>query len=131
MNRRMALLAAGAIALAGMGAVATRQLGGSSRGVGKVSLKSRILDYEKNFRTMRSRPSPKETDEHITAMMGEYFRIGMSYEDVIKTHFKLFLPMFFRLSCHCVSSCLIIWINEASYYKVAIGGAMTFVIEVY
>lgn len=81
MNRRMALLAAGAIALLGVGAVAALKLGGSE---GRVTLKSRILDYDKSRKSMRPRPSLKEIEAHITAMMGEYFHIGMSYQEVVK-----------------------------------------------
>lgn len=81
MNRRMALLAAGAIALAGAGVFAALELGGSD---GRVTLKSRILDYEKSLQTMRSRPSPEEIGAHVAAMMGEYFRLGMSNEEVVK-----------------------------------------------
>lgn len=83
MNRRMALLAAGAIALAGVGAVAARQLGGSRRSEGKVTLKSRILDYNNSIKYLRKPPSQEESDAHVTAMMGEYFYIGMSYDDVV------------------------------------------------
>lgn len=82
MNRRMALVAAGAIALAGVGILAAQQLGVSER---RVTLKSRILAYNEKIKSMEPRPRREEIRAHVTTMMGDYFRLGMSYEEVLET----------------------------------------------
>ena len=83
-NRRRMLIAAGTIALAAAGSLAAWSWGFFSRGDGRVTLKSRVLKYNRSLIYMRTRPSQEESDAYVTRMMSEYFHVGMPYDEVVK-----------------------------------------------
>jgi hypothetical protein len=83
-NRRRVLLAAGAVVLAVGGGLIAWHLGAFSQSEGKVTLKSRVLEYNRSLKFMKSHPTQEERDAAVTALMNEYFELGMPYDDVIK-----------------------------------------------
>ncbi len=83
MNRRRMLIAAGTIALAAAGSLAAWSWGLFSRGDGRVTLKSRVLKYNRSLIYMRTRPSQEESDAYVTRMLSEYFHVGMPYDEVV------------------------------------------------
>ena len=78
------MVGAGLVALAGAGALAAPGFFTRSRNEGKVTLRSRILEYEDRLKTLDPFPRTESIEADIIAMMGEYFHIGMSYDECIK-----------------------------------------------
>jgi hypothetical protein len=84
MNRRRVIIGAGLVAFAGLSAFAAPGFFTSRYDEGKVTLRSRILDYNDVIKKMEPFPDSEKIDADITALMGEYFRIGMSYDECMK-----------------------------------------------
>jgi hypothetical protein len=84
MNRRRVMIGAGLVALAGLSAFAAPSLFTRRYDEGKVTLRSRILDYNAVIKRMEPFPDSEKIDADITTLMGEYFRIGMSYDECVK-----------------------------------------------
>lgn len=84
MNRRRVMVGAGLVALLGFNALAGPRLYRRIRNGGKVTLRSRVLDYEDAIRRMEPFPSAESIAVDIKALMAEYFSIGVHYDDCIK-----------------------------------------------
>jgi len=84
MNRRRVMVGAGLVVLAGVSALAAPGLFTRSRNEGKVTLRSRILEYEDRLETLDPFPRTESIKADIIAMLGEYFHIGMSYDECIR-----------------------------------------------
>lgn len=82
-NRRRMLIAAGTIALAAAGSLGAWSWGVFSRGDGRVTLKSRVLEYNRSLIYMKKWPSQEESNAYVTALMAEYFHLGMPYDEVV------------------------------------------------
>lgn len=82
-GRRRLLILSASLALIGTGAFVAWRWSEGKQG-GKATLKSRIVEYDRDARQANPNLSQEEKDAAATALVNEYFSIDMSYEEVVR-----------------------------------------------